>query len=85
MGLLNKKTIDKAKRMAYKNKDKIADTVNKATDKIDAKTGGKHADKLKKLDDAAAKFAGRAPSGSTTETDTDESMDTDESADTDAS
>ena len=82
MGLLNKKTIDKAKRMAYKNKDKIADTVNKATDKIDAKTGGKHADKLKKLDDAAAKFAGRAPSTATptaTETDADESADTDAS------
>lgn len=57
MALLNKKNIDKAKSLAFKNKDKISSTVTKATDKIDAKTGGKYADKLKKVDDAAKKFA----------------------------
>jgi hypothetical protein len=61
MGLLNKRTINKAKALAEKNKDKIAAGVNKATNTIDNKTGGKHADKLKKLDDAAAKFAGNEP------------------------
>lgn len=59
MGLLNKRTLTKAKALAEKNKEKIASGVNKATDAIDKKTGGKHADKLKKLDDAAAKFAGQ--------------------------
>ena len=58
MGLLSKKNIDKAKALAEKNKDKIASSVHKATDAIDKKTGGKHADKLKKVDDAAQKFAG---------------------------
>lgn len=58
MGLLNKKNIAKAKALAEKNKDKIAAGVNKATGTIDKKTGGKHTDKLKKLDDAAKKFAG---------------------------
>ncbi len=58
MGLLNKRTLTKAKALAEKNKDKIADGVHKATEAIDKKTGGKHTDKLKKLDDAAAKFAG---------------------------
>jgi hypothetical protein len=61
MGLLNKKTINKAKALAEKNKDKIAAGVSKATDAIDKKTGGQHADKLKKLDDAAAKYAGNEP------------------------
>lgn len=59
MGLLNKRTLNKAKALAEKNKEKIASGVNKATDAIDKKTGGKHADTLKKLDDAAAKFAGQ--------------------------
>jgi MT0933-like antitoxin protein len=56
MGLM-----DSAKKLA-KNKDqvaKIAKGVDKATDLIDKKTGGKHADKLKKVDDAAAKLAGK--------------------------
>lgn len=57
MGLLNKRTIAKAKALAEKNKDKIASGVDKATDAIDKKTGGKHTDKLKKIDDAAKKFA----------------------------
>jgi hypothetical protein len=58
MGLLNKRNIAKAKALAEKNKDKIASSVNKATDVIDRKTGGKHTDKLKKIDAAAKKFAG---------------------------
>lgn len=50
---------DKVKNMANKNKAKIADGVDKATDVIDEKTGGKHHDKLQKLDDAADKATGQ--------------------------
>lgn len=53
--------LNTAKKLAMKNKHKVAAGVNKATDVIDKKTGGKHTDKLKKLDDAAAKFAGQPP------------------------
>ena len=49
---------DKAKKLAEDNKDKIADGVDKATDVVDDKTGGKYTDQLDKVDDAAAKFAG---------------------------
>lgn len=67
MGLLNKRNITKAKALAEKNKEKIASSVNKATDAIDKKTGGKHTDKLKKIDDAAKKYAGDdRPAGTTT-------------------
>jgi len=52
--------LDKIKEMMNKNKDKVADGVDKATDVIDDKTGGKHTDKLDKVDDAAEKFAGKA-------------------------
>jgi hypothetical protein len=58
MGLLNKRNLAKAKALAEKNKEKIASGVNKATDAVDKRTGGKHTDKLKKIDDAAKKFAG---------------------------
>ena len=61
MSLFSKKNIDKAKRLAEKNKDKISSTVGKATDTIDAKTGGKYSGHLKKVDDAAKKFAGEQP------------------------
>lgn len=61
MALLSSKNIAKAKALAEKNKDKIASSVNKATDAIDKKTGGKHTDKLKKIDDAAQKYAGPVP------------------------
>lgn len=57
MGLLSKKYLGKAKQLAEKNAGKIAQGVDKATDKVNAKTGGKYADKLKKVDDAAKKFA----------------------------
>ena len=60
MGLLNAKNIAKAKDLALKNKDKLAPAVTKATSAIDKKTGGKYADKLKKVDDAAAKLAAKA-------------------------
>ena len=58
MGLLNKRNIAMAKKFADKNKDKIASGVKKATHTIDEKTGGKHTDKLKKVDEAAQKYAG---------------------------
>lgn len=57
MSLFNKKNIAKAKGLFDKNKDKIAPAVTKATAAIDKKTGGKYTDKLKKVDDAAAKLA----------------------------
>ena len=47
---------DKAKKLADENADKIAEGVDKATDAIDKKTGGKHHDKLEKVDDLAAKL-----------------------------
>lgn len=50
---------DKVKDLANKNKDKVADGVDKATDVIDDKTGGKHTEHLDKVDDAAEKFAGK--------------------------
>ncbi len=63
MSLLNS-----AKNFALKNKDKVAAGVEKATDVIDKKTGGKHTDKLRKLDEAAAMFAGKpAPTATTPE------------------
>jgi len=49
----------KVKMLAEKNKDKVADGVDKATDAIDSKTGGKYTDKLQKVDDAAAKYANK--------------------------
>jgi hypothetical protein len=56
VSLFSKKNIAKAKDLFDKNKDKIAPVVTKATAAIDKKTGGKYADKLKKVDDAAAKL-----------------------------
>ena len=50
---------DKAKKLIEGNKDKVADGVDKATDVVDDKTGGKHTEHLDKVDDAAAKFAGK--------------------------
>ena len=59
MGLM-----DKAKKFATDNKDKVSSGVDKATDAVDSKTGGKHSSHLDKVDDAAAKYAG----GTDTET-----------------
>ncbi len=46
----------KAKELADKHGDKISSAVDKATDKVDKKTKGKYTDKLKKVDDLAAKL-----------------------------
>lgn len=46
----------KAKAMVDKNGERIASGVDKATDFVDKKTGGKHHDKLEKVDDLAAKL-----------------------------
>lgn len=42
---------DKAKDLAGKNKKKISDGVDKATDVVDDKTDGKHTENLQKVDD----------------------------------
>lgn len=49
MGLL-----DKAKNMISKNPTKIVEGIDKATDMIDEKTGGKYSDKLNKIDETVA-------------------------------
>lgn len=43
------------KQLAEDNADKITDTVGKVTDKVDQRTGGKHKDKLDKLEGAVEK------------------------------
>lgn len=53
--------LDKLKGMANKNKDKVAGGVDKGTDVVDKRTGGKHTDNLQKADDAADKYAGKRP------------------------
>ena len=67
MGLFDKRNINKAKQLAEKNAAKLAKGVDKATDTVNKKTGGKYADKLQKVDEAANKFA-RKSGGTTTET-----------------
>lgn len=47
--------VDKGKQVAAENSDKIEDVVDKAADFIDNKTGGKYADKVDKVQDAAKK------------------------------
>jgi hypothetical protein len=47
---------DKAQDLVESQGDKIADGVDKATDLIDDKTGGKFTDKLDKVDDLADKL-----------------------------
>lgn len=47
---------DKAKALVSKNKDQVKSGVDKATDVVDDKTGGKHTDHLDKVDDTANKF-----------------------------
>ncbi len=58
MGLFDKfkKSTDKAKDLVESQGDKIADGVDKATDLVDDKTGGKYTDKLEKVDDMADKL-----------------------------
>ena len=58
MGLFDKfkKSTDKAKDLVESQGDKVADGVDKATDLVDDKTGGKYTDKLEKVDDMADKL-----------------------------
>lgn len=44
---------EKAKKAISGNADKVADGVDKATDMIDEKTGGKYTEKLDKVDEKA--------------------------------
>lgn len=46
--------LDKAKAMIAKDPKKIVDGVDKATDMIDDKTGGKYSDQLDKIDETVA-------------------------------
>ena len=54
MGLMD--NVNKAKDMLKGNSDKVSDAVDKATDMVDDKTGGKHTDKLDKVDQAVDDF-----------------------------
>ena len=54
MGLMDR--FKKVKDVAEAQGDKIADGVDKATDFIDDKTGGKFTDQLEKVDDLADKL-----------------------------
>ena len=47
--------VDKGKDLAAENSDKIDDVVEKAGDFVDNKTGGKYADKVDKVQEAAKK------------------------------
>ncbi len=49
---------DKIKKAAEDHGDKIADGVDKATDAIDDKTGGKFSEHLDKVDDMAEEQLG---------------------------
>jgi len=60
MGFLDRfrnknKYVDKALDAAEGSGDKVASGVDKATDFVDDKTGGKYSEHLDKVDDAAAK------------------------------
>lgn len=46
---------DKLKKTAKDNADKVTGAVDKATDMVDDKTGGKYSDHLDKVDDAVEK------------------------------
>ena len=68
------KIAGKAKVVAEKSGDKSASGVDKATDKLDKKTGGKYHDKLEKVDKLASKLdkdkeAGAADAAATDATD----------------
>jgi hypothetical protein len=58
------KIAGKAKVVAEKSGDKIASGVDKATDKIDKKTGGKYHDKLEKVDKLTSKLDKSQPAES---------------------
>jgi hypothetical protein len=46
--------LDKIKGMIGSNKDKVVEGVDKATDVVDDKTGGKYEDQLEKVDEVVA-------------------------------
>ena len=50
--------IDKAKDFIDKNPDKVRQGIEKAGDVIDARTGGKYADKIDRVQEEAAKRLG---------------------------
>lgn len=50
--------LDKAKAMISKDPQKIVDGVDKATDMIDDKTGGKYTEQLDKVDETVAEKLG---------------------------
>lgn len=50
--------LDKVKAMISKDPKKIVDGVDKATDMIDDKTGGKYSDQLEKVDETVAEKLG---------------------------
>ena len=58
MGLMDKfkKAKDTAQDVAESQGDKIAEGVDKATDVVDDKTGGKYTEQLDKVDDLADKL-----------------------------
>jgi hypothetical protein len=58
MGLLDRFTKHKAQAedLLEQHGDKVVQGVDKATDLVDDKTGGKHAETLEKADDAVASF-----------------------------
>ncbi|MFW2381838.1 MAG: antitoxin [Acidimicrobiales bacterium] len=49
---------DKIKAAAEEHGDKVVDGVDKATDAVDDKTGGKYTDHLEKVDEMAEKHLG---------------------------
>jgi hypothetical protein len=52
--------MDKIKGLVGSNADKVAEGVDKATDVVDDKTGGKYEDQLEKVDEIAAEKLGEA-------------------------
>lgn len=71
LGLLSKavrlasRNSHKIKQLAEDNADKITGTVGKVSERIDERTGGKHRDKLDKVEDAVRKAVdkGDGPDG----------------------
>lgn len=72
---------DKAKDVASKSKDKVAEGVGKATGVIDDKTGGKYSDHLKKVDDVVGKVTGKSGSDVSAEPTSDDAGDGQRAAD----
>jgi uncharacterized protein YjbJ (UPF0337 family) len=52
--------LDKAKEAVEKNLDKVEGAIDKAGDFVDEKTGGKFADSVDKVQDAAKQAADKA-------------------------